>query len=131
MSTLPETLRAQLAEATGGPWRFASDERNERGGDDDERFVGTIKGRDAGGEWHLASVESDGPRPLADATLIASAVNALPKLLDVVEKAGDLERKLRAVGIVGGEGRGEAARDAHFALQDALAALNAPAKEGP
>lgn len=103
MSTLIETLRAQLAEATEKPEAAAANPYGEMG--------------------RLLEAES---------ALLDSVYAHLPALLDVVEKAGE---------VVGWDwqallGDTEHTPDgdtalAHVAeLESALAALNAPAKEG-
>ena len=79
MSTT-EALRALLAEATPGPWVGCGD------------CIEAASITHAGQDTIVATVEPDA-EGLADVALIVTAVNALPALLDVAERADKVVRK--------------------------------------
>jgi hypothetical protein len=78
--TTTKRLRALLAEATPGPWRFGDAHPDE--------LVVADSMTLAGATTVVCYGEPD-DEGKADAALIAAAVNALPALLDVAEAARD------------------------------------------
>lgn len=88
-----QKLRALLAVATARPWRT-------------DVWYGTDDGGWAAIGPHCVASEADGfddapesvsyDQAMADAALIAGAVNALPELLDEVERLGAENARLRA-----------------------------------
>lgn len=115
MSTISK-LRAQLAGATARPWRVDPNDVSIHSGD---MKVADIRG------WGWLQKKPNGAAEMdANAELIASAVNALPKLLAVAEAAGE---ELAAIEEQFPE-RGISRREitARRRLARALAALEAP-----
>jgi hypothetical protein len=94
MTADPARLRALLAEATEGPWEVddTTDKFEDEMGPDLTTRTGWFRGE-------VGSVDTGdfSTLTLADATLIVEAVNALPSLLDRLERA---EAALRAARFV-------------------------------
>lgn len=112
MSETITTLRARLAEATKGPFEVRTSCASP--------YVSHVIDRD---HEDVAEV-----RRAEDAHLFADAVSSLPLLLDVVEKAGELDKRLFlgddfGVWAKAAHASDESANAAAHKLRTALAAL--------
>lgn len=85
----PVDLRALLAAGTPGPWEVTTDDHGRKGVD-----VGIWS--DAASRYPVESLVIGNPNHAADAALIAAAVNALPALLDEIERGRELRGRVEA-----------------------------------
>ena len=82
-------IRARCEAATGGPWRFVEEGRDNTSGDS---FIMTGPPRGRNGDLYLTTDKRDGSH--ADYEFIAHARQDIPRLLDEVERLRKLVAEL-------------------------------------